>query len=151
MVTSWNFFVSLISLDMLQPVIARSPCSDKLTKYCTISAVLYVPVNGFCLSKFPHYPVQKFDLSCASQHAKKVITLSIFGRSLFSPHSYFNRDNEACGLVLRPVRAIRVTRGGLEPSAIARGRPRRIVPTSLTGGVTSEIAEDEWERGCGKH
>ena len=41
-------------------------------------------------------------------------------------------------LVPRPVRAIRVTRGGLEPSAIA---------TSLTGDVTSEIAEDDWERG----
>ena len=50
-------------------------------------------------------------------------------------------------LVPRPVCAIRVTRGGLEPSAIARGRPRRIFPTSLTGDVTSEIAEDGWERG----
>ena len=45
-------------------------------------------------------------------------------------------------LVPRPVRAIRVTRGGLEQSAIAR-----IFPTSLTGDVTSEIAEDDWERG----
>ena len=45
-------------------------------------------------------------------------------------------------LVPRPVRAIRVTRGGLEPSAIAR-----TFPTSLTGDVTSEIAEDDWERG----
>ena len=26
-------------------------------------------------------------------------------------------------------------------------RPRRIFPTSLTGDVTSEIAEDDWERG----
>ena len=52
-------------------------------------------------------------------------------------------------LVPRPVRAIRVTRGGLEPSAIARGRPGRIFPTSLTGDVTSEIAEDDWERGWG--
>ena len=42
-------------------------------------------------------------------------------------------------LVPRPVRAIRVTRGGLEL--------RRIFPTSLTGDVTSEIAEDDWERG----
>ena len=50
-------------------------------------------------------------------------------------------------LVPRPVCAIRVTRGGLEPSAIARGRPGRIFPTSLTGDVTSEIAEDDWERG----
>ena len=47
-----------------------------------------------------------------------------------------------CSLVPRPVRAIRVTRGGLEQSAIAR-----IFPTSLTGDVTSEIAEDDWERG----
>ena len=46
-------------------------------------------------------------------------------------------------LVPRPVRAIRVTKGGLEPSAIAR-----IFPTSLTCDVTSEIAEDDWERGC---
>ena len=50
-------------------------------------------------------------------------------------------------LVARPVRAIRVTRGGLEPSVIARGRPRLIFLTSLTGDVTSEIAEDSWERG----
>ena len=27
-------------------------------------------------------------------------------------------------------------------------RDRRIFPTSLTGDVTSEIAEDDWERGC---
>ena len=47
-------------------------------------------------------------------------------------------------LVPRPVRAIRVTRGGLEPSA----NPRRIFLTSLTGGFTSEIAEDDWERSC---
>ena len=26
--------------------------------------------------------------------------------------------------------------------------PRRTFPTSLTGDVTSEIAEDDWERGC---
>ena len=45
-------------------------------------------------------------------------------------------------LAPRSVRAIRVTRGGLEQSAIAR-----IFPTSLTGDVTSEIAEDDWERG----
>ena len=29
-------------------------------------------------------------------------------------------------------------------------RPRRIFPKSLTGDVTSEIAEDDWERGCTK-
>ena len=46
-------------------------------------------------------------------------------------------------LVPRPVRAIRVISGGLERSAIAR-----VFPTSLTGDVTSEIAEDDWERGC---
>ena len=46
-------------------------------------------------------------------------------------------------LIPRP--AIRITRGGLEPSVIAR--PRRIFPTSLTGDVTSEIVEDDWERG----
>ena len=27
-------------------------------------------------------------------------------------------------------------------------RPRRIFPTSLTGDVTSQIAEDDWELGC---
>ena len=45
-------------------------------------------------------------------------------------------------LAPRSVRVIRVTRGGLEQSAIAR-----IFATSLTGDVTSEIAEDDWERG----
>ena len=45
--------------------------------------------------------------------------------------------------VPRPVRAIRVTRGGLELSA----NFRQFFPTSLTGDVTSEIAEDDWERG----
>ena len=39
-----------------------------------------------------------------------------------------------------PVHAIRVTRGGLEPSAIGEF-------SSLTGDVTSEITEDDWERG----
>ena len=41
--------------------------------------------------------------------------------------------------VPRPVRAIKVTRGGLE-RAIAN---LRIIPTSLTGDVTSEVAEDD--------
>ena len=45
--------------------------------------------------------------------------------------------------VPRPVRAIRVTRGGLEPSA----NFWQFFPTSLIGDVTSEIAEDDWERG----
>ena len=27
-------------------------------------------------------------------------------------------------------------------------RDRRIFPTILTGDITSEIAEDDWERGC---
>ena len=48
-------------------------------------------------------------------------------------------------LVLRLVLAIRVTRGGLEPSAIESSAN---FPTSLTGDVTSEIAEDDWVRGC---
>ena len=48
-------------------------------------------------------------------------------------------------LVPRPVLAIRVTRGGLEPSAIEYAAN---FPTSLTGDVTSEIAEEDWERGC---
>ena len=52
-----------------------------------------------------------------------------------------NRKRDFLSLVPRPVRAIRVTRGGLEPSAIDE-----FFPTSLTGGVTSEIAEDDWER-----
>ena len=44
-------------------------------------------------------------------------------------------------LVPRPVHASRVTRGGLEPSA----NFRQFFPTSLTGDLTSEIAEDDWE------
>ena len=48
-------------------------------------------------------------------------------------------------LVPRPVLAIRVTKGGLEPSSIEYAAN---FPTSLTGDVTSEIAEDDWERGC---
>ena len=48
-------------------------------------------------------------------------------------------------LVLRLVLTIRVTRGGLEPSAIESSAN---FPTSLTGDVTSEIAEDDWVRGC---
>ena len=49
--------------------------------------------------------------------------------------------------VPRLVRAILVTREGLERSAIANFF-RRIFPTSLAGDVTSEIAEDDWVRGC---
>ena len=47
-------------------------------------------------------------------------------------------------LVPRPVHAIRVTRGGLQPSAIESSAN---FPTSLTGDVTFEIAEDDWVRG----
>ena len=50
-----------------------------------------------------------------------------------------------CSLVPRPVRAIRVTRGGLEASAIVQ-----IFPTSLTGDVISEIPKDDWEQGWAK-
>ena len=48
-------------------------------------------------------------------------------------------------LVPRPVRAIRVTRGGLEPSA---NFPDKLDQRDLglTGDFTSEIAEDDWER-----
>lgn len=49
--------------------------------------------------------------------------------------------------VPRLVRAILGTREGLEPSAIANFF-RRIFPTSLAGDVTSEMAEDDWVRGC---
>ena len=35
----------------------------------------------------------------------------------------------------------------LETERDSARRPRRIFPTSLTGDVTSEIAEDDWERG----
>lgn len=44
----------------------------------------------------------------------------------------------------QPIRAMRVNKGGLEPSAIAR-----IFPTSLIGDVTSKLAEDDWERVLG--
>ena len=39
-----------------------------------------------------------------------------------------------------------ITRGGLEPSAID-GLSRLNFPTSSTGDVTSQIAENDWERG----
>ena len=47
---------------------------------------------------------------------------------------YQLRDKDLSSLVPRPVRATRITRGGLEPSAIGW-----IFPTSLTGDVKSEI------------
>ena len=50
-----------------------------------------------------------------------------------------------CSLVPRPVHAIRVTRGGLEASAIVQ-----IFPKSLTGDVISEIPKDDWEQGWAK-
>ena len=65
--------------NFLRARIARSSSHGLLRQ---TDKLLYDPVNGFCLSKFPHYPVHKLDLSCASQHAQKVITLSIFGHSL---------------------------------------------------------------------
>ena len=49
--------------------------------------------------------------------------------------------------VPRLVRAILGTGEGLETSAIANFF-RRIFPTSLAGDVTSEIAEEDWVRGC---
>ena len=56
-------------------------------------------------------------------------------------------------LVSRPVRAIRVSGGGLEPSAIAQAKNREqggsdrewTLPTGLRGNVTSEIAENNWD------
>ena len=49
------------------------------------------------------------------------------------------KNTEFASLVPRPIRAIRVTRGDLEPSAN--------FPTGLTSDVTSEIVENDWERG----
>ena len=46
-------------------------------------------------------------------------------------------------LVPRPVRAIRIDKRRLGTEC-----DRRSFPTSLTGDVKSEIAEDDWERGC---
>ena len=51
--------------------------------------------------------------------------------------------NTRHSLVPGPVRTIRLSGGGLEPRAI-----KRILPTSLTGDVTFDIAEDDWEQGC---
>ena len=51
--------------------------------------------------------------------------------------------NTRHSLVPGPVRTIRLSKGGLEPRAITR-----ILPISLTGDVTYDIAEDDWEQGC---
>ena len=67
---------------------------------------------------------------------------SYFFANPFSLSASRAAKNALHSLVPRPVRAIRVTRRGLEPS------PRRIFPTSLTGDVICEIVEDDWERGC---
>ena len=66
-----------------------------------------------------------------------LITLGLikFSQISFSLVGVGRGGSEKPSLVPRPVRAIRVTRGGLEPSA---------------GDVTSEIAEDDWERGWGE-
>ena len=66
------------------------------------------------------------------------------GQVLLTTANIFSLLLSFTSLVLRPVCATRVTRGDLEPSA---NFPWRIFPTSLTGDVTSEIAEDDWERG----
>ena len=75
----WYLFRWTCFSNFLRARIARSSSHGLLRQ---TDKLLYDPVNGFCLSKFPHYPVHKLDLSCASQHAQKVITLSIFGHSL---------------------------------------------------------------------
>ena len=66
--------------------------------------LFWVPVNGFCLSKFSPLSLTQIGFVCASQYAHKVITLSIFGRhhchSPFSPYSptrSLKQDSEACG------------------------------------------------------
>ena len=46
-------------------------------------------------------------------------------------------------LVPRPIPAIRVRGGGLEPSG-------RVLPTSFTGDVTTKLAGDDWGRGWGE-
>ena len=65
-----------------------------------------------------------------------------FPETLIDPLTLHVLEWPKFSLVPRPVRAIRVTRGGLEL--------QRIFPTSLTGDVTSEITEDDWERGSPK-
>ena len=75
------------------------------------------------------------------------INRSYFSRRLRQKIRRINLRRETRPQRPRPARTIRVARGGLEPSIIARGVLRRIFRTSLTGDVTSEIAEDDWELG----
>ena len=62
----------------------------------------------------------------------------------------YNAAELMSSLVPRPIRAMRVSGGGLEPSAIVRRPPRRIFLPSSWGDVTFD-AEDDWERGWVKY
>ena len=87
------------------------------------------------------YIVQKKNLCVRAKVVKNLSILDSASRASFC-FVHYGKKTLCLSLVPRPVRAIRVTRGGLEQSAIAR-----IFPTSLTGDVTSEIAKNDWERG----
>ena len=111
-------------------------CTQNITRYFSIYIYLYlfvfvfIPINVNLLMAF-YRALHRLQVFCSCSDWFVALSGSVMMFFLLS-------------LIPRPVRAIRVTRGGLEPSV----NPRRIFSTSLTGGFTSEIAEDDWERSC---
>ena len=111
-------------------------CMQNITRYFSIYIYLYlfvfvfIPINvNLLMGLLPRVAPAQVFCSCSDWFVALSGSVMLFFR---------------LSLVPRPVRAIRVTRGGLEPSA----NPRRIFSTSLTGSFTSEIAEDDWKRSC---
>ena len=79
----------------------------------------------------------------------RYVTLHLRDRRIFAPllekspwnHCSYQPRTQACSRYPSDQRRLGTERDSAR-------RPRRIFPTSLTGDVTSEIAEDDWERGC---
>ena len=108
-------------------------CMQNITRYFSIYIYLYLylfQLMLICLLAF-YRALRRLQVFCSRSDWFVALSGSVM--------IFFRLS-----LVPRPVRAIRLTRGGLEPSA----NPQQIFPTSLTGGFTSEIAEDDWERSC---
>lgn len=69
---------------ILEKLFQRHFLFDNLTNY--------FPVNGFCLSKFPHYPVHKSDLYARSNMRRKRRRSSSFSPQ--SPTRSLKKDGE---------------------------------------------------------
>ena len=92
------------------------------------------------ISGWPNYPEFRFPDNDASQFWS-CWKLDFVIVDMYSSQPQIQPRTQACSRYPSDLRRLGTERDSAR-------HPGRIFPKSLTGDVTSEIAEDDWERGC---